>query len=107
MPRRGFREPAGVFPSFLPEPGMLTLNVRGLPRSMTEAALRDLFASHGRVFDLRIAKDLFSGECKGFAELKMEGHEARSAIAALNGTTQQGAMIRVGLHEERKGRRHR
>jgi RNA recognition motif-containing protein len=86
---------------------MLTLNVRGLPKSMTEAALQQLFAPFGRVFELRIAKDLFSGECKGFAELKMEGHSARSAIAALNGTTQAGELIRVALHEERGPRRRR
>ncbi|HSS05835.1 MAG TPA: RNA-binding protein [Rhodanobacteraceae bacterium] len=84
---------------------MLMLSVRGLPRSMTDTALQALFATHGRVFDLRITRDLFSGECKGFAELKMEGHEARTAIAALDGSTQDGAMIRVGLASERKPRR--
>ena len=84
---------------------MLMLNVRGLPRSMTETTLQELFATHGRVFELRMARDLFSGECKGFAELKMEGHEARTAIAALDGSTQDGAMIRVGLASERKPRR--
>lgn len=84
---------------------MLMLSVRGLPRSMTDTALQALFATHGRVFDLRLTRDLFSGECKGFAELKMEGHEARTAIAALDGSTQDGAMIRVGLASERKPRR--
>ena len=83
---------------------MLTLNVRGLPRSMTESSLQQLFAAHGKVFDLKMTKDLFSGECKGFAELKMEGHEARNAIAALDGSTQDGTFIRVGLHEERARR---
>jgi RNA recognition motif-containing protein len=86
---------------------MLTLNVRGLPRTMTEGSLQQLFAAHGRVFEMKMARDLFNGECKGFAELKMEGHEARNAIAALNGSTQDGVMIRVGLHEERKQRRGR
>ncbi|HET8940738.1 MAG TPA: RNA-binding protein [Rudaea sp.] len=84
---------------------MLTLDVRGLPRSMTESSLEQLFNTHGRVFDLRMAKDLFSGECKGFAELKMEGHEARSAIAALDGSAHDGVMIKVGLHTERRQRR--
>jgi len=81
---------------------MLTLNVFGLPRSMTETQLQELFSPHGRVFDLRVTKDLFSGECKGFAELKMEGHEARNAIAALTGSIQNGALIRVALHTDRK-----
>ena len=86
---------------------MLTLNVRGLPKSMTETALQQLFEPFGRVFEMRLAKDLFSGECKGFAELKMEGHSARNAIAALNGTAQSGELIRVRLQSEHAPRRRR
>jgi RNA recognition motif-containing protein len=85
---------------------MLMLDVRGLPPSMTDTTLRDLFSRHGRVFDLRLVRDMFNGQCKGFAQLRMEGHEARNAIIALNGSTQDGAMLRVSLHDERKrGRR--
>lgn len=86
---------------------MLTLNVRGLARATTENALLELFAPYGRVFDLRLARDIFSGECKGFAELKMEGHAARDAIAALSGTTQGGEMIRVALQKDQAVRRRR
>jgi len=84
---------------------MLTLSVRGLPRNMTEKTLTELFESHGKVRGLRMSKDLFSGECKGFAELQMEGHEARSAIAALNGSAQDGEMLKVGLKSELRSRR--
>lgn len=87
---------------------MLTLSVRGLPRSMTENALEALFAPHGRVFRLKMAKDLFNGTCKGFAELQMEGHEARAAVAALDGSSQDGELIRVALGNDRdrtRGRR--
>jgi RNA recognition motif-containing protein len=84
---------------------MLTLNVRGLPRNMTEKALTELFEAFGKVRGLKMAKDLFSGECKGFAELQMEGHEARAAIAGLNGTTQGAEMIRVGFATPERGRR--
>jgi RNA recognition motif-containing protein len=86
---------------------MITLDVRGLPKSMTDSSLQALFSRHGRVFGLRMARDLFSGECRGFAELKMEGHEARDAVAALNGSTHDGSTIRVALHEERKVRGRR
>jgi RNA recognition motif-containing protein len=86
---------------------MLTMIVRGLPKSMTQASLEALFASHGRVYELKISKDLFSGECKGFAELKMEGHHARAAIAALDGSQQQGAFVRVSLQDDKKKRRGR
>ncbi|MBO9664016.1 RNA-binding protein [Dokdonella sp.] len=81
---------------------MITIDVRGLPRSMTENALQTLFASHGKVFGLRMSKDLFNGECKGFAELKMEGHEGRQAIAALDGSVHEGSALRVSVHSERK-----
>jgi hypothetical protein len=37
----------------------------------------------------------------------MEGHAAREAIAALNGTTQGGEMIRVALQSDLGGRRRR
>jgi RNA recognition motif-containing protein len=84
---------------------MLFITVRGLPRQMTEKTLTELFEAHGRVRGLKMARDLFSGECKGFAELQMEGHEARAAIAALNGSTQGTEMIRVGLKSEERPRR--
>jgi RNA recognition motif-containing protein len=84
---------------------MLSISVRGLPRQMTEKDLTELFEAHGRVHGLKMARDLFSGECKGFAELQMEGHEARAAIAALNGSTQGTEMIRVGLKSEDRPRR--
>ncbi|MCU7921550.1 MAG: RNA-binding protein, partial [Candidatus Thiodiazotropha sp. (ex Dulcina madagascariensis)] len=62
---------------------MITLSVRGLPRSTTEESLTALFTEYGIVRSLKMAKDLFSGDCKGFAIIDMEGHEARAAIAAL------------------------
>ncbi len=83
---------------------MLTLSVRGLPRSTTEQSITDLFSQHGKVRSLKLAKDLFSGECKGFAILEMEGHEARSAIAALDGHSVDGALIRVGFDRPKFGR---
>ncbi len=86
---------------------MLSLSVRGLPRGMTEKALTELFETHGRVRGLKMSKDLFSGECKGFAELEMEGHEARAAIAALDGSAQGGDLIRVGLKSETRIRGRR
>ena len=84
---------------------MLTMVVRGLPKSMTETTLEHLFTVHGRVFDMRISKDLFSGECKGFAQLKMDGHPACAAIAALDGSSQGGSFMRVSLLDE--SRKHR
>ena len=83
---------------------LITLSVRGLPRSTTEESLTALFAEHGVVRSLKLAKDLFSGHCKGFATIDMEGHEARAAIAALDGREIDGSLIRVGPDRPRKGR---
>ncbi len=88
---------------------MLTITVRGLPSSMTEQALTALFENHGKVRGLRMAKDLFSGECRGYAELQMEGHEARAAVAALNGHGAGPGMllVRLGRDEPHRGGRGR
>ena len=83
---------------------MITLSVRGLPRSTTEESLTALFTEHGVVRSLKMAKDLFSGDCKGFATIDMEGHEARAAIAALDGKEFNGSMIRVGPDRPKRGR---
>jgi RNA recognition motif-containing protein len=84
---------------------MLTLSVRGLPRQSTESSVLEMFSAHGKVHSLELVRDRFSDECKGFAGLSMEGHEARKAIAAIDGSTVQGATVRVGLKSEARGRR--
>lgn len=81
---------------------MITLSARGLPGSTTEESLEALFSEYGTVHSLKLVKDLFSGECKGFATLNMEGHEARAAIAALDNSQFHENLIRVGLDRPRK-----
>ncbi len=83
---------------------MLTLSVRGLPRSTTESSLSALFTEYGDVRSLKMAKDLFSGDCKGFATIQMEGHHARAAIEALNNSELDGSRIRVDLDRGPRGR---
>ena len=80
------------------------MSVRGLPRSTSEESLTALFSQYGTVRSLKMAKDLFSGECKGFATLGMEGHEAREAMAALNQSIFDGSQIRVEPDRPKKGR---
>jgi RNA recognition motif-containing protein len=84
---------------------MLTMVVRGLASTTTQHALAEMFSAYGRVFDVRLVTDIFSGQCKGFGTLRMEGHEARAAIAALDGSTQGGSFIKVSVDDGRK--RHR
>ena len=86
---------------------MITLSVRGLPRSATEESLTSLFSSYGKVCAIKVVSDIFSGECKGFATIDMEGHEARAAMAALDGSNLSGSVIRVGPDRPKRGRGNR
>lgn len=85
---------------------MKKLFVGSLPPTTTEESLKDLFSQFGTVRSTNLVKDMFSGKCKGFAFLEMEGHEARAAIAGLNGKTFEGQTLKVKYEEARgKGRR--
>ncbi|HEX19611.1 MAG TPA: RNA-binding protein, partial [Acidiferrobacteraceae bacterium] len=74
----------------------------------TEEALLALFSEYGTVRSIKLVKDLFSGHCKGFGFLEMEGHEARAAIAGLDGKAFEGNFLKVKFEEERgRGQRGR
>ncbi|MEJ2141204.1 MAG: RNA-binding protein [Gammaproteobacteria bacterium] len=83
---------------------MKKLFVGSLPTHMTEEKLTSMFSSFGVVRSVNLVKDMFSGQCKGFAFLEMEGHEARAAIAGLNGKTVEGHTIKVKYEEPKVGR---
>lgn len=88
---------------------MKKLFVGSLPPTTTEESLTALFSQFGTVRSMNLIKDLFSGSCKGFAFLEMEGHEARAAIAGLDGMMFEGNALKVKYEEDkvkgRKGRR--
>jgi RNA recognition motif-containing protein len=86
------------------------LFVGSLAPNTTEETIQDLFSEFGTVHSVKLVKDLFSGGCKGFGFLEMEGHEARAAIAGLDGKSFGGNLLKVRFEEERgrggqKGRR--
>ena len=84
---------------------MITLSIRGLAKSTTEESLTAAFSQYGIVRSLKLVKDIYTGECKGFANIEMEGHEARDAMSALNNTTLDGRLIRVMPERNVKKRR--
>lgn len=83
---------------------MLTIFVGNLAAETREAELRELFAQHGTVRSLKMITDVFTGKCRGIGFVDMEGHEARAAIAALNGKTFNGRPLKV--NQERPRERH-
>lgn len=86
---------------------MKKLFVGNLPATTSEDEVSGLFSQYGKVRSIKLATDVFSGHCKGFGFIEMEGHEARAAIAGLNGKELSGKNLRVNFEEpkNKRGRR--
>ncbi len=69
--------------------------VSNLPGDASEATVGQLFSEFGTVRSVQLATDVFSRQCRGFGFVEMEGHEARAAIAALDGKAYGGKFLRV------------
>ncbi len=76
---------------------MKKLFIGNLPATTNEDELQALFAEFGTVRSFRLVTDVFSGQCKGFGFIEMEGHEARAAIAGLNGKDFNGNLLKVNF----------
>jgi RNA recognition motif-containing protein len=83
------------------------LFIGNLPAITSESDLQQLFSAFGTVRSCRLATDVFSGQCKGFGFIEMEGHEARAAIAGLNGSDFKSSSLKVNFESPRPGRRQR
>jgi RNA recognition motif-containing protein len=83
------------------------LFIGNLPTSTSEKDLETLFSEFGTVRSSKLVMDVFSGQCKGFGFIEMEGHEARAAIAGLNGREFNGKPIKVNFESPKPGRRSR
>jgi len=72
------------------------LYVGGLPYSVTEGQLQEIFATHGTVESAKVISDKFTGQSRGFGFVEMSsGAEAQKAIEALNGTQLEGRTLVV------------
>jgi RNA recognition motif-containing protein len=72
------------------------LYVGGLPYSVTEGKLQEIFAVHGTVESANVISDKFTGQSRGFGFVEMSsGAEAQKAIEALNGTQLDGRTLTV------------
>ena len=72
------------------------LYVGGLPYSVTEGKLQDIFSAHGTVESANVISDKFTGQSRGFGFVEMSsGAEAQKAIESLNGTQLDGRTLTV------------
>lgn len=72
------------------------LYVGGLPFSVTEDRLQEIFSAHGSVESSKVISDKFTGQSRGFGFVEMSSsNEAKKAIDSLNGTQLDGRTLTV------------
>ena len=72
------------------------LYVGGLPYSVTEGSLEELFSAHGTVESAKVITDRMTGRSRGFGFVEMSSQEeAQQAIDKLNGTDLEGRSLTV------------
>jgi RNA recognition motif-containing protein len=86
---------------------MLRIYAGNLPSDCTENEFTEMFAAYGRVRSAQLVRDMFTGRCRGFGFVEMEGHEARAAISGLDGQMLRGNSLRVNLERPRTNGRRR
>ena len=88
---------------------MKKIFVGGLPQNATETSVTELFSEYGKVRSIKLVTDVFSGRCRGFGFIEMEGHEARAAIEALDGRMNNNSTLKVRFEDtsKKKGRGRR
>ena len=72
----------------------MDIYVGNLSREITEEELRQAFTAFGEVTSIRLMKDKYSGQPKGFAFVEMASKAAgEAAIAGLKGTMLKYRML--------------
>ena len=81
------------------------LYVGGLPYSVEDGQLMQLFQSHGTVESAKVITDRDTGRSRGFGFVEMgTQEEAEKAIQALNGTELEGRTLTVNVAKPRENR---
>jgi RNA recognition motif-containing protein len=85
---------------------MRKIYVGNIAFNATEQDLRDLFSEYGEIESLKIMKDKFTEESKGFGFIEMANEEdAKKAIATLNGKAFKGKSLTVAEARPQQKRR--
>lgn len=86
---------------------MKKLFIGNLPHDTSEENIRELFSEYGTVRSIQLLTDIFTGKCRGFGFVEMEGHEARAALNGLNGKSFGGNYIKVKFEVPRSNQNRR
>jgi RNA recognition motif-containing protein len=85
----------------------MNIYIGNLSYNVSEDELGKAFRSFGQVETVRIIRDKYSGQSKGFGFVEMpSAEEARSAITDLNGKPLNGRTLKVNeaRHRSEKGK---
>jgi RNA recognition motif-containing protein len=86
----------------------MNIYVGNLPRETTEDDLKEAFEAFGQVTSVKIIKDKFSGDPRGFGFVEMSNSsEAQAAISGLDGKDLKGSALRVNEARPRRDDRGR
>ena len=81
------------------------LYVGGLPYSVTDEELQQVFAAHGTVESARVITDKYTDSSRGFGFVEMSTQEeAEKAIESLNGSEMGGRSLTVNIARPREDR---
>lgn len=84
----------------------MNIYVGNLSKDVTDEDLQALFSEYGSIKSVKIIKDLFSGESRGFGFIEMPGStEAQKAINELNTKELKGQKLVVNEARPRSDNR--
>ena len=84
----------------------MNIYVGNLDQEVTEEELKEAFESYGEVSSVKIIKDKFSGESRGFGFIEMpDNTKALNAMNELTGTEFNGRAIRLSEARPRSDNR--
>ena len=83
----------------------MNIYVGNLPKTTDEQKIRNLFEEHGEVTEVKLIKDKFTDELRGFGFVEMPSKaDAEKAIQEVNGTELEGSTLTVNEARPRNDR---
>lgn len=84
---------------------MTKLFVGGLPYSVNDQKLNEMFTAYGQVMSAVVIMDKFTNQSKGFGFVEMANDaDAQKAIKALDGSDYEGRRLGVSVAKPREDR---
>ena len=84
---------------------MTKLFVGGLPYSVDNNKLNEMFSAYGQVISANVIMDKFTNQSKGFGFVEIADDAAQKAIKALDDSDFEGRRLGVSIARPREERR--